>query len=103
VVVREPQADTKLHQARLARGVTQEELAWFTGISRRTLQRIERGDMSNPPIRYLTNCALVLGLELDDLIEDEWRQWLTVDVSRAPAPPAKGWWEDKVPAWLRGR
>jgi transcriptional regulator with XRE-family HTH domain len=103
VAVREPQADSKLHQARLARGVTQEELARVTGISRRTLQRIERGEMSNPHIRQLTNCALALGLELDDLIEDEWRQWLSLDVSRAAAPPAKGWWEDKVPAWLRGR
>ena len=45
------------------------------GISLRTLQRIERLEVDNPPVRYLANCAIVLGCELDDLIEPEWREW----------------------------
>ena len=30
--------------------------------------------MPNPPLRYLVNLSIVLGCELDDLIEDEWRR-----------------------------
>jgi hypothetical protein len=33
--------------------------------------------MLNPPLRYLVNLSIVLGCELDDLIEDEWREWLS--------------------------
>jgi len=41
----------------------------------RTLQRVERLEIDNPPIRYLTNCAIALGCELEDLIEPAWREW----------------------------
>jgi transcriptional regulator with XRE-family HTH domain len=57
-------------------GVSQADLAEVTGISQRNLSRLENGEMTNPPLRYLVNCALALGL--DDwrvLVEPEWEQW----------------------------
>lgn len=79
--------ETRLARARMSRGVTQDELAAAIGISVPTYRRLERGQTDNPPLRYLVNAALALGVELDELIEDEWRTWLVLD-SRAAAPPA---------------
>lgn len=78
--------ETKLAHARMSRGVTQEELAGAVGISVPTYRRLERGDVRNPKLGHLMNCALALGVELDALIEDEWREWMAFD-ARAPAPP----------------
>lgn len=67
---------TQLNYIRRLQGVAQDELAEVTGISERNLSRLENGTMTNPPVRYLVNCALALGL--DDwrvLIEPEWEQW----------------------------
>jgi DNA-binding XRE family transcriptional regulator len=61
--------------------MTQAELARRTGISRATIQRLERGEIEQPSVRMLANCAMVLGAQLatgvrlEDLIEDEWREW----------------------------
>jgi transcriptional regulator with XRE-family HTH domain len=64
-----------LHERRQGARLSQRELAKRSGISLRTLQRIERLEVDNPPIRYLANCAIVLGCELEDLIEPGWREW----------------------------
>lgn len=66
---------TRIEQRRLAAGLSQEELAERSRLSVRTLQRLEHGEMENPSIRYLANLAIVLGCELEDLIEPEWREW----------------------------
>jgi transcriptional regulator with XRE-family HTH domain len=85
-------AETMLARVRMARGLTQEELAEAIGISLPTYRRLERKDMDNPGIRYLVNAALALGVELDLLIEDEWREWMVFDDKR-PAPPlAEEFW-----------
>lgn len=81
-------AATKLAAVRLRRGMTQREVANATGISYATYQRLERGELDNPPLRYLTNCALVLGVRLGDLVEDEWLQWKRFDVD-TPEPPTR--------------
>ena len=60
-----PLTRSRLYERRTAAGVSQRRLAEATGISLRTLQRIERLEVDNPPIRYLTNCAIVLGCELE--------------------------------------
>ena len=57
------------------RGSPSASLLSEPGLSLRTLQRIERLEIDNPPVRYLTNCAIVLGCELEDLIEPAWREW----------------------------
>jgi hypothetical protein len=50
------------------------------------LQRLEYG-MRNPPLRYLVNCAIALGVELTDVIEDEWLEWADLDGAH-PEPPS---------------
>lgn len=71
-----------LARVRMARGLTQEELADAIGISLPTYRRLERKDMDNPGVRYLANAAIALGVELDLLIEDEWREWMVFDEQR---------------------
>jgi transcriptional regulator with XRE-family HTH domain len=43
-------AETKLARMRMSRGVTQEELADAIGISEPTYRRLERGQMTSPPL-----------------------------------------------------
>jgi transcriptional regulator with XRE-family HTH domain len=66
---------SRVYERRKAAGLSQRALAERAGLSLRTLQRIERLEVDNPPIRYLANCAIVLGCELEDLIEPQWREW----------------------------
>jgi DNA-binding Xre family transcriptional regulator len=56
--------------------MTQAELAARTAISLPHIRRLDRGEIDNPPLRYLVNCAWVLDCRLQDLIEDEWFDWL---------------------------
>jgi transcriptional regulator with XRE-family HTH domain len=85
-------AETMLARVRMARGLTQEELADAIGISLPTYRWLERKDMDNPGIRYLANAALALGVDLDLLIEDEWREWMVFDEQRRTAPEAEQFW-----------
>jgi transcriptional regulator with XRE-family HTH domain len=55
--------------------IKQEAMAEQTGIPLRTYQRLEAGKITNPPIRYLVNCAIVLGVELEEICEPEWLRW----------------------------
>jgi transcriptional regulator with XRE-family HTH domain len=81
-----PGSRTRLATWRERRGITQEELARATGLSNSVYWRLENGRYNNPPLRYLMNCALALGCTLDDLVEDEWREWMAFD-ARAAKPP----------------
>jgi transcriptional regulator with XRE-family HTH domain len=76
----------------MERGVTQEELADAIGISEPTYRRLERGQMSNPPLGYLVNAAHALGVDLQDLIEDEWRSWHRFREDRPGPPAAEEFW-----------
>lgn len=87
-----------LARVRMARGLTQEELAEAIGISLPTYRRLELNEMDNPGLRYLANAALALGVELDVLIEDEWREWKTFDQQHpAPPDPDEFWWRPQGP------
>lgn len=55
-----------------------------TGISRATYGRLEQGRYENPPLRYLVNCAIVLNVELDDVLQDDWRTWLKLGDPMTP-------------------
>lgn len=66
---------TRLNAVRRSQGVSQAELARVTGISQRTLSRLENGELTNPPLRYIVNCALALDVPWQELIEPEWEQW----------------------------
>ena len=67
---------TRIETLRLRAGLTQAQLAENAAISIRTLQRIEHRDTQNPTIRALANIAIALGVELEDVIEPAWREWL---------------------------
>jgi transcriptional regulator with XRE-family HTH domain len=55
--------------------IKQETMATLTGIPLRTYQRLEAGKITNPPIRYLVNCAIVLEVELEAVCEPAWLRW----------------------------
>ena len=60
-----------MKQARKEKGLSQEALAAAVGVSRQTINAIEKGDY-NPTIRLCISICRVLGLTLNDLFwEDE--------------------------------
>lgn len=68
-------SQTKIAKRRKAKKLTQKELAERAGLSLRTVQRIERGEVDNAPLRYLVNISWVLGCRLSDVLEEEWLRW----------------------------
>lgn len=78
---------TRLGEWRVKRGMTQQEMVDATGISRTTYIAMEAGTEQDPSLRRLVNCAVVLGVELEELIEPEWREWFGFH-HRAMEPPA---------------
>jgi transcriptional regulator with XRE-family HTH domain len=77
---------TRLAALRHASGYTQREIAQLTGLSLATVKRLEGGQIANPPLRYLVNCALALHVGLDEVIEPEWTSWTRFS-AQAPEPP----------------
>ena len=60
-----------MKQARKEKGLSQEALAAAVGVSRQTINAIEKGDY-NPTIKLCISICRVLGLTLNDLFwEDE--------------------------------
>ena len=58
-----------MKQARKAKGLSQDALATAVGVSRQTINAIEKGDY-NPTIRLCINICKVLELTLNDLFWD---------------------------------
>jgi transcriptional regulator with XRE-family HTH domain len=82
---------TRLRLAREAANVSQVALAERAGIPIATYRRLERGEVRNPSIRLLVNCAIVLFTPIEELLDDEWIEWLPTD--RREPPPV----EDRLP------
>ena len=59
-----------MKQARTEKGLSQEALAAAVGVSRQTINAIEKGDY-NPTIRLCISICRVLGLTLNDLFWEE--------------------------------
>lgn len=59
-----------MKQARAEAGLSQQELADRLGVSRQTINAIEKGDY-NPTIRLCVGICRALGRTLDDLFWDE--------------------------------
>jgi transcriptional regulator with XRE-family HTH domain len=57
----------KLREARLDRGLSQEELHEMTGVSRDTISKMETGDRPNPHPRTLRKLAEALGVSVADI------------------------------------
>ena len=60
----------KLKSARAALDLSQQQLAERVGVSRQTINAIEKGDY-NPTINLCISICRVLGKSLDDLFWDE--------------------------------
>lgn len=60
----------KLKAARVARGLSQQQLADWIGVSRQTINAIEKGDY-NPTIRLCIAICKVLNRTLDELFWDD--------------------------------
>lgn len=78
--------------------MTQEELADAIGVSAPTLRRLERGEVENPKLRHLVNCAIALGVKLDDMLEDEWLEWFPLGDGTGPPTPDQFWRRPYRPA-----
>ena len=59
-----------MKNARTQAGLSQQQLADKVGVSRQTINAIEKGDY-NPTIRLCIGICLVLGLTLNDLFWEE--------------------------------
>ena len=59
-----------MKEARARAGLSQQELADRLGVSRQTVNAIEKGDY-NPTIRLCVGICRVLGLTLNDLFWEE--------------------------------
>lgn len=83
---------SQLAEVRVAKGVAQHELAHMVGISTKSLVRLEKHRLANPPLAWYVNCAIALGVELEDVL-DEWQlRWKRLP--GAPEPPKPGWIEE---------
>jgi len=82
--------DPPLAKVRRRRGLTQQEMADAVGVSLRTYRRVERGEVDDPGVRLLHNCAIALGVTLYDIIPAEWYFW-SVFSEDARVPPN---WEE---------
>ena len=60
----------RMKQARTAKGLSQQTLADALGVSRQTINAIEKGDY-NPTIRLCIGICRVLRLTLNDLFWEE--------------------------------
>ena len=60
----------KLKSARAGKDLSQQQLADAVGVSRQTINAIEKGDY-NPTIKLCVGICRVLGLTLNDLFWDE--------------------------------
>ncbi|MBR0575225.1 helix-turn-helix transcriptional regulator [Proteiniclasticum sp. BAD-10] len=56
----------KLKLARVAKNLSQEDLANLVGVTRQTISLVESGNY-NPTLKLCTEICLVLGKTLDDL------------------------------------
>jgi len=62
--------NSAMKEARLRAGLSQQELAERVGVSRQTVNAIEKGDY-NPTIRLCIGICKALGLTLNDLFWEE--------------------------------
>jgi hypothetical protein len=58
-------------------------------LSRNTIRRLERRGVENAPLWWYVNCAIALGVELDDVLDASDQRWRWRPT--APAPPGAEW------------
>ncbi len=60
----------RMKAARAAKGLSQEQLADIIGVSRQTINAIEKGDY-NPTVKLCISICRALGVTLDELFWEE--------------------------------
>ena len=60
----------QMKAARAAKGLSQEQLAALVGVSRQTINAIEKGDY-NPTVKLCVSICRALGVTLDELFWEE--------------------------------
>lgn len=86
----EARGHTRLAHWRAQRGVSQRSLAARTGISEKTIERLDQGRVTNPNVRHLLAIAHVLRVPLGELIEEDWRLYRVAGKQMRADPPADG-------------
>jgi transcriptional regulator with XRE-family HTH domain len=70
------------------------------GMSLRSYRRLELGEVPNPPLRTLADCALALGVPLAAVVEPNWLEWSGGPFGSVPEPGPGGFWpQQPQPAW----
>ncbi len=64
----------RLREMRLLKGMTQEELARMVGVSRQTINYIERGKY-RPTVLLALKIASVLGVRVEEIFQLEESDW----------------------------
>jgi hypothetical protein len=55
----------------------------------RTIQRLDAGEVDNPPIRHLVSISLVLDVPVLDICEAAWLEWTVLgETGPNAAPPS---------------
>lgn len=68
---------TSIQRLRIDHDLSQEQLAYAAGLTRYTLQKLEKGESrpgspANPSLRHIMAIAQVLGVTLDELVPQPW-------------------------------
>ncbi|HXH02967.1 MAG TPA: XRE family transcriptional regulator [Candidatus Competibacteraceae bacterium] len=79
-----PEISGKIRAARKARGLTLEQLAQQSGVSKSMLSQIERGQ-TNPTFATLWNLTQTLGIDIQDLIEGDGEEAAETAIELVPA------------------
>lgn len=79
---------SNLAQVRVEKGMSQEELARSVGISLKSLVRLEKRQVPSPPLAWFVNCAIVLDVDLLDILEPDHLRFKQLAL-HAPAPSGK--------------
>jgi len=81
---RRPEIGGNIHARRLRRGLTLQDLADETGVSRAMISEIERGS-KNPTVRIALQLAAGLGCTVSELLGEHKREQDSALVLRRPA------------------
>ena len=68
--------------------MSQRDMSEATGIPMATYQRLEMAERKTLNYEYMVRCATVLGVEVDELIEEKYKRWTAPRPTRKTPTPA---------------
>jgi DNA-binding Xre family transcriptional regulator len=72
---------------RVEKGILRHELAQVTGMTRSSLYRLESGMVKNPPLWWYQNCAIALGIKVEEILDYAHQGWHGTPRARNEPPP----------------